>query len=265
MGGLDWVGIIVAGMVFAVLGVWLVLGVAIVSVALVERRPIKLFVPVESDDPEWQSLDAIKRDRGSSNLIAPEPDEPVAGITPRYAETQIRAAIRLGFRSPRLFKMAKGGMYRTYTVLAVSDSCKILAAIRWGSTASIRDRITLLYSFFEDGRYLVTSDRISGTRVRGFSFDLVLQRASFEQLLERHEGRLCDCLDQIRDLAPENPLAEFEALLQAKARFLIQKGDAYWTDPAETEYRSTLRGAFKMYVQTFSAPEVDRDFRPNAG
>jgi hypothetical protein len=151
-----------------------------------------------------------------------------------------------------------GGIYQTYSVLTVSPSGHVLAVVHWGRTASIRNEKTVLYSQLEDGRYLITSDRPTGARTPGLYDDLVFLGADFEKLLTRHESRLRSSGQRIRHLSPENPLAELEAILEHRARFLVERGDAYWVDPEHTAFRSTLKGALKAYAQTLSLRHVDR-------
>jgi hypothetical protein len=255
---MGWLATIALAIVLLALGLYALLGVAIIVTALVERRPVKSLAPAEPSDPEWQRLGAIDVGRGSSGLSESESNPYTAPGASPYVESQIGAAARLGFTAPRLFKYVKGGIYKTRSVLTISPSQQILAVIRWGSTASIRNEATVLFSALEDGRYLVTSDRPSGSRTPGLYDDLVFLKADWDQLVRRHEERVRACRQNIRRLSPENPLAEYEAILERRARFLVEHGDAYWVDQEQTEYRSTLKGALKFYAQSFSTKHVDR-------
>ncbi|HXY34774.1 MAG TPA: hypothetical protein VEI07_11140 [Planctomycetaceae bacterium] len=259
---MGWLEIIGLGIAVVLVGFYVLTGVAIVVTALVERRPVRHLTPAEPDDPIWQTLGALGSGTGSPRPVSSEMNADATPQKSTYAETRALEALRLGFSAPRLFKHAKGGIYRTCCLLTVSASQQILAVIRWGTTGSIRDRVTMLYSVLDDGRYLVTSDRVTGSRVPGLSDDLVLPGAAFEQLFERHEARLQDCGENLRMFDPSNPLAGYETLQGQKASFLIARGDAYWLDPRETEYRFTLRGALQLYGQVFSTSHVDRTFRP---
>jgi hypothetical protein len=64
----------------------------------------------------------------------------------------------------------------------------------------------------------------------------------------------------VKPLSPENPLAEFEAILKARAQFLVASGNAYWVDAEQTALRATIKGAFKTYARSFSTRQVDRSF-----
>jgi len=133
--------------------------------------------------------------------------------------------------------------------------------VRWGTTASIRNELTSLYSALDDGRYLITSDRPTGSRAPGLYDDLVYLGASFAQLVCRHEARLLASGKGVRHLSAENTLAEYEAILARRARFLIERGEACWVDPEQTTFRSTFRGALKLYFLTFSTGHVDQSLR----
>ena len=147
----------------------------------------------------------------------------------------------------------------------VSRSGQTLAVIRWGTTAAIRNEVTLLYSDLEDGRYLLTSDRPAGTRTPGFYDDAVLWLADFDQLVGRHEERL-RAPDQttIGQFASETPLEAYMDILERRARFLVAAGEAYWVDREQSAYRSTLKGAIKTYALTFSTKHVDRSLAATA-
>ncbi len=244
------------------LSAYAALALAIIVTALVERLPTKVLTPAEPDDPERRRLDPPESDGGSF----PSPDfNPYAspGTIP-YAETQIRAASRLAFSEPGLFKPFMGGIYKTYHVLMVSRSRRILAIVRWGTTARIRNERTALYSELDDGRYLVTSDWFIGDRNPGFQDDLVFPHASFEQLVDRHEARLGASGRNVRLLSAEDPLSEHEALHERRARFLVERGEAYWVDPEQSAIRSTLKGALKTYIRTLSHKHVDQSLSGGA-
>jgi hypothetical protein len=244
-------------------GFYLLLGVAIIVTALVERRPLRFLDPAEPGDPEWRRLDgAMESVVGSSPL--PNSNPYATPRTTPYMERQIQGASTLGFSKPLLLRYFKGKIYRTYNVLMVSPSRETLAVVRWGTTASIRNEVTSLYSALNDGRYLVTSDRPTGSRAPGLYDDHVFLRAAFAQLVDRHEARLRAAGDNIRHFTAENPLDEYEAILDRRALFLVEAGDAYWLDSERTAFRSTLKGALKLYLQTFSTKHVDQSLVASA-
>jgi hypothetical protein len=255
---MGWLETIVLGVVLLAAGLYLLLAAAIVVTAMVERRPLKYLAPAELDDPEWQKLGSIASGRGAPGFAISDSNPYTAPGSSSFAESQISAAARLGFSASGLFKHSGGGIYKTYDVLMVSPSRAILAVVRWGTTGAIRNEACVLYSALEDGRYVVTSSRILGARAPGFYDDLVLLGADFDQLVGRHEQRLRASNQNARQFSPENPLAQYEAILENRARFLIAKGDAYWIDPDQTAFRSTLKGAIKMYALTLSTKHIDR-------
>jgi hypothetical protein len=255
---MNWLMTIAVASVGLAGGLYLLLGLAIIVTALVERRPVKFLAVAPWDDPVWKSLRASEPETGSPGADAAESVPTVAPGISAYAETRVHSAGRLGFTAPLLFKHVKGGIYKTQSVLMVSKSRQTLAVVRWGTTASIRNELTMLFSALKDGRYIVTSDRPTGSRTLGFYDDLVFLGADFEQLVRRHEERLRASGQTINRLSGEDPLAEYDQIQELRARFLVASGDAYWVDPQETEYRSTFKGALKMFAQTFSTHHVDR-------
>jgi hypothetical protein len=119
----------------------------------------------------------------------------------------------------------------------------------------------MLYSAPDDGGYLVTSDRPIGVRTPGFEDELVFLDADFDQLVRRHEERMQASGEKFRRLSGENPLAEYNAFLAGRAKFLDANGDAYWVDTEQTAGRSTISGALKAYARAFSTSHVDRSLR----
>jgi hypothetical protein len=145
----------------------------------------------------------------------------------------------------------------------VSPSRAILADFRWGTTAGIRNEGTVLYSEREDGRYLVTSDRPAGSRTPGLCDEILYMDADFEQLLGRHEGRIRTSGESMKPFSPENPLAELEAILDARAQFHVANGDANWVDAEQTAFRSTIKGRLESVCSDLfdpaRGPELDDD------
>lgn len=248
---MSWLETIIVGVVLLGAGLYLLLGVAIIVTSLVERQSVKYLAPADLDDPEWRKVGLIGSDHGPPGF--PEADSSpsaTAGST-AYPEPQFRAASRLGFAAPQLFKHAKGGIYKTYNVLSVSPSQEILAVFRWGKTASIRNEATVLYSGLGDSRYLITSDRPSGARTPGFYDDMVCPDATFDELVIRHEERLRDACREGMRFSREDPLADFEVILAERARFLVANGNAYWVDPGKTEFAQRSRVRFELRPDVF--------------
>jgi hypothetical protein len=253
-----WPETILLAVVLFAAGLYALLGIAIIVTALVERRSLRFLVQPDPDDPERRRLNAIESLAESSQLPESDSNPYAAPRTAPYAERQIVAASRLRFSPLLLYKHGKGGIYKTYNVLTVSPSRQSLAVIKWGTTASIRNEGTSLYSALDDGRYLITSDRPTGSRAPGLYDDLVLWGATFAQLLGRHEERMRASGKKVKELSAEKPLAEYESILERRARLLVERGEACWVDPAQTAFRSTIKGALKLYAQTFSTKHVDR-------
>lgn len=258
---MGWITAIGLTIVLLAVGLYALLGVAIIITALVERRGVKPLIEAEPDDPEWQKLGAVRPGAQSSSVSAADSNPYAAPGSATYAETQLRAAAELGFSATCLYRHAKGGIYKTHNTLALSADRQILALVRWGTTASIRNEASVLYSALDDGRYLVTSDRPIGSRTPGFYDEHVFLGASFAQLLRRHQERLRQSSSPVRPLSLENPRAEYEEILTRRARHLVECGEAVWLDAAQTEFRSTFKGAIRTYALTFSTGYIDRSLR----
>ena len=255
---MSWLETIIAVIVLVGGGLYLLLAVAIIVTALIERRPVSFLVPAEPNDPEWKSVGAVPLNHEAHESPALDAKSSMQPGKTSYAESQIRAASVLHFTPPRLFKHGKGGIYKTQCTLMVSQSREILAVVRWGTTASIRNHVTMLFSALEDGRYIRTSDRSTGDRVPELIDDILMMDADFDQLFHRQEERLRASGQNVRQLDSEGPLTEYHAILEHRARFLVAKGEAYWVDREQTEFRSTLIGAWRFYAQTLSTSHVDR-------
>ena len=254
---MSWFETIIVAVILLAAGLYLLLAASIIVTALVESRPVKSLVPADPDDPEQRKLGMTGAAPGRSECSDFDSNPYGAPGAKTYVEERVRAASQLGFTAPRLFKPVKGGIYKTRNALMVSRSGQILAVIRWGTTAAIRNEVTLLYSALEDGRYLLTSDRPTGTRTPGFYDDAVLWLADFDQLLRRHEERLFAINQPIGQFAPEAPLEAYMDILERRARLLVDRGEAYWVDPEQSAFRFTLKGALKNYGQTLSTKHVD--------
>ena len=210
---MNWVQTIVLAVLLIGAVLYLLFGAVFIVTALVERRPVNYLVPAEAGDPEWQKLGAVDAGRGSPEAHGSESKPQQAQGKPPYAVPRILAAARRGFTTPRLFKHQAGGIYKTYNALMVSPSAQFFAVVRWGTTGSLRNEATVLYTALDDGDYVVTSDRPSGGRVPGFDDNLVFLDADFDQLVSRHEERMRASGQKIRRLSAEDPLAEYNAFL----------------------------------------------------
>ena len=255
---MGWSEKLVIALVVAAAGFYAVMGIAIVVTALIERRPLKFLVPADPDDPLSRRLDVIISGAGASTSDGRDFNPYASSATHPYWETQVMTASRLGFSISRLFKNSQGGIYQNNAVLMVSPSRQILAVVRFGTTAKLRNEGTALYSALADGRYLVTWDRPSGGRTPGLYDGYMFYRADFAECVARHEERLNAAGNPPGHFSAETPLADYEAILARRASFLIENGQAYWVDPEHTAFRSTVKGALAMWLMTFDTKHIDR-------
>ena len=254
---MGWLETIVLGVVLLAAGLYLLLAVAIVVTAMVERRPLKYLVPAGQDDPEWQKLGSIASGRGAPGFAISDSNPYTAPGSSSFAESQISAAARLGFAASGLFKHSGGGIYKTYDVLMVSPSRAILAVVRWGTTGAIRNEACVLYSVLEDGRYLVTSARPTGARAPGFttmSCSWVRlrparrpPRAAATGLQPKCQAILAGESSRAIRIDPREP----STVLDRKRRRVLDRSRA-------DRVPLNPQGALKMYALTFSTKHVDR-------
>ena len=69
---MSWFETIILAVVVLAAGLYLLLGVAIIVTALVERRPVKSLVPADPDDPEWRKLGTMAAGQGGPGPRGPD-------------------------------------------------------------------------------------------------------------------------------------------------------------------------------------------------
>ncbi len=250
-------GLIVGALVVG-LGLYLLLGVAVIVTSLLETRPLNQLVPATKDDPEWTKLPS-QSPRGLGFVEAQfNPYE--APASPITTESANATAARLGFYFQGLFGHVKGGTYKTHNTLWMSPDQETLAVIGWGTIASLKADRQILYTELDDGRYLVTSAKSTGAETPGFYENLIVLNADLERLVERHQERIRTCGRLVRPFRSQEAMFEYHAILERRAQFLVENGDAYFADPARTAIRSTFSGAIKAYLRTLRPMKyVDRE------
>ena len=253
-------------------GFMALLGVAVFVTHLVETRPVRFLIPAPADDPDRAKLlpcEVAGKTRGSV-----EQNPYASPSRPDYATEQNRAAAALGFTSQDLFVHAKGGHYKVHTVLWVSPERRVLAVIGWGTVVRLNASKSMLYSRLADGRHLMTCDRPPGSDVPGLDELLIVLDAPLDLLVRRHTERLAGLGVPVLPFDDAEALAGYEAILERRARFSVEHGNARYTDAGHTAIKSTLKGAAKGMlrswrpptniekVATGTGPATARPFRP---
>ena len=94
---MSWLETIIVVVVVIGGGLYLVLAVAIIVTALVERRLVNFLVPAGSEHPELQSLAAVAVNQGAHESPAFDSKPYIQPGKTSYAESQIRPASLLGY------------------------------------------------------------------------------------------------------------------------------------------------------------------------
>ncbi len=254
---MNLVALFVTSLVVAGVGLYLLLGLAIIVTHLVEKRPLRYLDPAPADDPEWSRLPENARRRATAEGPF-NPYEAPGAVG--FDEATLSAAEGLGFVSQGLLRHAKGGTYRTHAVLLVPPGRQTLAVVTWGTVASINAEKVVLYSALDDGKFLVTSAKPTGADTPGLYENRVVLGADFGRLAGRHEERLRDCGRGALPFRSGDALTDYNAILERRARFLVGQGDALFTGPDQAAIRSTLKGALKAYLATLRVGKnIERD------
>jgi len=258
-----YLGLVLTAVVALAVGGFLMLQALLFFTALVETRLIRTLVPAPADDPEHARFSPPEERNGAGSGDHFNPYASPGSLDD--ATGQNLAAAALGFRIGGLHVHAKGGTYRVHTALWIAPDRRTLAANVWGTLARIGVGKTILYSRTDDGKILVTSDKLTGDDTPGLYETAVLQGASFEELLARHERRLGGPGRAAVPFDGDDALAHFTAIVAARHRFLVGRRDEYFIDPEETAVRSTLKGACKACARAWRVPDyVEQISEPGA-
>jgi hypothetical protein len=232
----------------------LVLGVLIVVTHLVEKRSICSLVPMDADDSPGSRPD------GASSTASPgfNPYEAPGASTPGYVEARCLRAEELGFVCHGRFKHFKGGIYQARYALWESPTRDILAVVIWGTTVKINLDKTILYTPIDGGRFLVTSDKITGVQAPWIFEDELFLGADFDRLVEEHCRRLREAGGPARPFSGPDGLADYRAIRTRLIQSFVDRGEAYYLGPDRDVVRSTLKGAFLAFFRTFKTPKYQR-------
>jgi hypothetical protein len=244
-----WLGTILIALMGLAAILYGLLVITVFVTHLIERRPVRPMKPAAADDPAWAKLQPIDSIRAASSAGEFNPFQ-APGAGGDYASLRNSAAQGLGYAGQGLFTRMQGPPQKYYAALWLSSCRRVLAAVRWGTIGGLKANKTVLYSALENGRYIVTADGFTGAETPGLYDDSVLPDVDFDALVHRHEERLVESRQPVRQLHNEG-LAEYEAILERRARFLVEQGDAYFVDGEESAIRSTLKGAFNGVGRLF--------------
>ncbi|MDR3456670.1 MAG: hypothetical protein P4N60_04445 [Verrucomicrobiae bacterium] len=113
-----------------------------------------------------------------------------------------------------------------------------------GKLAKIDYKRTLFISVTDDGREIVTMDEFGISDISGIRAIDVVYRASFEELVARHAGRLAEAAESLKPFSPTRAMDQYEDLGKARAERMVALGLAKFLDRQESAWRYTVKGAF---------------------
>jgi hypothetical protein len=199
--------------------------VLFISIALLEKQPIREFAPAPP---------------GSASDGSP------------YFNVMNEAAARLGFQEAGVYTQHRGNrVYKARVAMWVSPDQETLLRVGGGTTAGIPIRRTILTSFFEPGRILETSDDFSMVDLSGSTDREVVLNADLDELVARHQARLASCPGPRRPFSAKQALPACEAMQAMKAVRMESLGLGRFLNPERTVWRHTLKGAVLSYQKGF--------------
>jgi len=125
-----------------------------------------------------------------------------------------------------------------------ADQCT-LVTVWGGKLAKIDYKRTLFISVTTDGGEIVTLDDFGIVDLSGIRDLEVVYRADFEELAARHDQRLAEAHASLKPFPPTRAMDQFEDLGQVRAERMVALGLAKFLDLQESNWRYTVKGAFK--------------------
>jgi hypothetical protein len=169
--------------------------------------------------------------------------------TSSYFDAMNEAAGRQGFAPSGTYgRMPRTSGKSVYMAGWLSPDQTTLACILGGKVAKINYRKTLLMSWLEAERVLVTVDNFGETDHSGTMDIEVLVNADFSELTTRHAERLRACSTQPILLDSDQVVTYWERLEETRARRLVALGLARFQDEPGGIWRYTLKGGWKNFI-----------------
>jgi hypothetical protein len=244
--------LLAAAIVVSALVVFFVLlKVAIFFTHLFETRPLRPFVPAPADDPEHAKLAPAAAAPSASGEEHNPYASPQQGD---YATGRNKAASAQGLTPHGLYVHAKGGAYKVHATIWTTSDRRVLALVGWGTAFGLAANQTLLYSRLDDGKVLLTCDKLPGIDVPGFYEIAVVLNAPFDLLVRRHGQRIAASGRAVTPFDDADVCAEYESILRRRHEILVDRKEEYYVNPERTAVRSTLKGALIAFGRSFQIP-----------
>lgn len=213
IGLIIWLGIV---------GLTIAFALTMLLAARFEKQPVISFVPLKDGE-------------------APQSSAYLSGMN--------EAAERLGFQPHEIRTHAKEGSGKAFASLWLSPSQHVLAVVGAGKVAGFKARKTVLYSWLADGNYVATTDEYGEAELPGLCSREALLNADFYELVDFHERRLAESGVAVVPFSAAAGWQEHAEMEVQRVRRLVEMGYAQFVDPAQTKWRYTLKGSFKLVWQ----------------
>ncbi|PYM10638.1 MAG: hypothetical protein DME18_15845 [Verrucomicrobia bacterium] len=215
----DWLSIFPYLAIVALVAFFFIL---IISVSLLEKQRIR-------------QLEAVPRD----SLVP----------TSSYFDAMNEAAAAHGYTSCGAYaRIPRNAFTNAYMAAWLSPDRTTLACVMGGKVAKANYRKTLLVSWIEEEKFLVTRDDFGETDPSKILEIEVVLNADFSELSTRHAQRLAGSHARPKLLDPVSVTMYWERMEEIRAKKLISYGRARFVDEADGIWRYNFRGAWMNFM-----------------
>ncbi|HEY5909295.1 MAG TPA: hypothetical protein VJA21_01690 [Verrucomicrobiae bacterium] len=184
--------------------------------------------------------------------LEPAARDALGPTSPYFEAMNLAAPARSFIPCGTFYRLPRTAAANTYMAAWLSPDRTTLACIIGGKVAKLKFLKTLLLTWVEDEKFLVTRDDFGETdHSHTLEVEVVLN-ADFEELVIRHEQRLGVCGSLPRPLDPASVAALWERIEEIRARKLVAGGLARFVDEPRGIWRYTFRGGWKNFSTVFT-------------
>lgn len=151
-----------------------------------------------------------------------------------------------GFYDNGIRRHSKGGTYRVFGRGWISPDEKIAVIVGWGTMLRLTTKGTMLFSHLENGRWLISSDEFVVRQLSDVTEYKTLNKADWGELYDFHRQRLDNESSHAVDLPRERVFESYSAMARDKVAHWVENGWAVYIDPAKTQYRNTIKAAWRI-------------------
>jgi hypothetical protein len=170
---------------------------------------------------------------------------------PSYIEAMNRTAGELDFVWDGYFVRTTEGVLRTVWSVFRTPDKSILIVIGQATVGALRQKLTMVFSKLNDGKYLITTDDFGEPDISGRTERQVRLNAELSELIECHRERLEAAGGGADMFAADPVIKELERLNLEQAEALENRGYAGFLDADRTIWRYSLKGALLVATVGF--------------